>query len=406
MILTCALRGKSILRDLRGPESKSFGWSEYVYQKETGQSELKWMREYGSAWRVRGCMGVPLGESAHGRRPKGSPYILHTSAYNFPKTLTREIHRRQRKVMAAAFSVPHLKAFLTQFQITASKLAQKWKDEIATDKDHEPILNISEWLRGQQWTSLGKVAPQPRKLHTNGRSAGFDFDFGALDSSHNPVTHMYESLLRYLRDIREVARDIVRKSIVKGDGRDIMSVLLRANNSEDLKSKLSDNEVIDQIGTLLLAGHDTSANTLTWFFWELAKHPESHGRFESMRLHPIVWQLSRSAARDDVIPLAFPITTKSGEQIRLPEVWGEDADQWNPHRFDHVDQKKQISVGLYANLIIEMQVIAATLLENFEFSLPPQTAETYITRKPLVLMVPMVKGLQYPWMGLKVRCVD
>ena len=34
-----------------------------------------------------------------------------------------------------------------------------------------------------------------------------------------------------------------------------------------------------------------------------------------MRLHTIVWMLSRSAARDDVIPLAFPITTKSGEQI-------------------------------------------------------------------------------------------
>jgi hypothetical protein len=56
--------------------------------------------------------------------------------------------------------------------------------------------------------------------------------------------------------------------------------------------------------------------------------------------------------------------------------------------------------------IIEMQVIAATLLENFEFSLPPQTSETQITRKPLVLMVPMVEGRQYPWMGLRVRCLD
>ena len=56
--------------------------------------------------------------------------------------------------------------------------------------------------------------------------------------------------------------------------------------------------------------------------------------------------------------------------------------------------------------IIEMQAIAATLLENFEFSLPSQTTKTFITRKPLVLMVPMVEGIQYPWMGLKVRCVD
>lgn len=49
----------------------------------------------------------------------------------------------------------------------------------------------------------------------------------------------YRRFRRYLSGIREVARDIVRKSIVKGDGRDIMSVLLRANNSEDPKTKLS-----------------------------------------------------------------------------------------------------------------------------------------------------------------------
>ena len=56
--------------------------------------------------------------------------------------------------------------------------------------------------------------------------------------------------------------------------------------------------------------------------------------------------------------------------------------------------------------IIEMLAIAAILLENFEFSLPPQTPGTRITRKPLVLMVPMAESHMYPWMGLKVRCLD
>jgi hypothetical protein len=58
----------------------------------------------------------------------------------------------------------------------------------------------------------------------------------------------YSRFRKYLSGIREVSRDIVRKSIVKGDGRDIMSVLLRANDSEDPQTKLSDGEVVDQIG--------------------------------------------------------------------------------------------------------------------------------------------------------------
>lgn len=58
----------------------------------------------------------------------------------------------------------------------------------------------------------------------------------------------YRRFRNYLKGVREVARDIVRKSIVKGDGRDIMSVLLRANSSEDPKTMLSDDEVVDQIG--------------------------------------------------------------------------------------------------------------------------------------------------------------
>jgi alkylphenol/PAH-inducible cytochrome P450 monooxygenase len=36
-----------------------------------------------------------------------------------------------------------------------------------------------------------------------------------------------------------------------------------------------------------------------------------------MRLHPIVWQLSRVAAHDDIIPLAFPIVTKSDKVISV-----------------------------------------------------------------------------------------
>jgi len=54
----------------------------------------------------------------------------------------------------------------------------------------------------------------------------------------------FRSFLDYMRNF---ARGLIEESQVKGDGKDIMSVLLRANESSDPKNKMADNEVVDQI---------------------------------------------------------------------------------------------------------------------------------------------------------------
>ena len=114
-----------------------------------------------------------------------------------------------------------------------------------------------------------------------------------------------------------------------------------------------------------------------------------------MRFHPIATGLPRVAVKDDVLPLAHPIVSTTGETISeipikagqvlyasfagyqrcassessfvkykmatltsvfcnvhsLPEVWGEDADEWNPDRFLRIETAKQpASVGVFANL--------------------------------------------------------
>jgi hypothetical protein len=56
--------------------------------------------------------------------------------------------------------------------------------------------------------------------------------------------------------------------------------------------------------------------------------------------------------------------------------------------------------------VIEMQIFAVALLENFEFSLPPQNEKTRIYRKPSSLMTPMAKGSPGGWMGLVIKSVD
>ena len=51
----------------------------------------------------------------------------------------------------------------------------------------------------------------------------------------------------YSAFMRNFSRGIIEKSMIEGDGKDVMSVLLRANASEDPKRKLSDIEMVDQI---------------------------------------------------------------------------------------------------------------------------------------------------------------
>lgn len=44
--------------------------------------------------------------------------------------------------------------------------------------------------------------------------------------------------------------------------------------SENPSLQLSKKEMVAQMGALTFAGHETTASTLTWLLWELAKHPE------------------------------------------------------------------------------------------------------------------------------------
>jgi hypothetical protein len=56
--------------------------------------------------------------------------------------------------------------------------------------------------------------------------------------------------------------------------------------------------------------------------------------------------------------------------------------------------------------VLEMQAIILALLENFEFSLPPQNEKTKIYRKPGYVMLPMAKGKKGVWMGLLIKPVN
>ena len=58
-----------------------------------------------------------------------------------------------------------------------------------------------------------------------------------------------------------------------------------SNKAEDPKAQLSRTEMLGQMQSLTLAGHETTANTLSWLLWELSKHPQYQTRMrEEIRI--------------------------------------------------------------------------------------------------------------------------
>jgi cytochrome P450 len=125
-------------------------------------------------------------------------------------------------------------------------------------------------------------------------------------------------------------------------GRDLLSLLVKANMATDIpeSQKMSDKDVIAQVPTFLVAGHETTSTAVTWALYAMAQAPEVQTKLrdellsvdtdtpsmdelmglpyldavlkESLRVHPPVPITSRFAMKDDVLPVEKPYTDRYG----------------------------------------------------------------------------------------------
>jgi cytochrome P450 len=152
------------------------------------------------------------------------------------------------------------------------------------------------------------------------------------------------------------------------DPPDLMQMLLDASDSEGVETDgaLSEQEVRDELVTFLLAGHETTSNTLTWAFDCLARHPAVERRLreelkrvvgnrritaddlsaltfttaivhETMRLYPPAYVVARRAIEEAsigryVVPRGSEVILWTYFAHRDPEVFS-DPDQFAPERF-------------------------------------------------------------------------
>ncbi|KAJ7288741.1 cytochrome P450 [Mycena rebaudengoi] len=259
------------------------------------------------------------------------------------------------------------------------------------------------------------------------------------------------------------SRAALQSSKVSGS-RDLLSLILEANMSPDIPDhqKLNDAEAIGQIPTFFLAGHITTSTATAWALYALSMNRTLQTRLrqelfslatdtptldelnslplleniirETMRLYPPVVATRRKSAVDDVLPLGRPHTDihgkmhnslpiRKGQVIHIPildvntdeSIWGEDAAEFKPERWEHVPDAASAVPSVWAHLltflagprncigfrfsIAEQKVLLFTLIRAFEFS--PALPEGEIVMSSLGIQSPIVvsekgKGSQLP----------
>jgi cytochrome P450 len=197
-------------------------------------------------------------------------------------TADAEPHRRHRKLLAPAFAPRRLAGYgEIMVEETAKQVAQ-WSPGDRIDLADE-MMEMTLAIAGR--TLFGVDVRSEASTVSRALDLAMRSMVGNLTS---PVRLGYRwPLPRHLRMKRAVQLldDVVYRLIAEGrklgaDVGDVLSMLLVARDEDD-GSALSDRQVRDEVMTLLLAGHETTANALTWTWYELGRYPDVLARLEA-----------------------------------------------------------------------------------------------------------------------------
>ncbi len=121
------------------------------------------------------------------------------------------------------------------------------------------------------------------------------------------------------RPLGAAADQGARESNSSDDRGDLLSMLLMARDTEGDGGGMSDEQVRDEILTLFLAGHETTANALSWTWYLLATHPEAERAFFEELDHVLG---GRTPSLDDVENLRFTYALLAESMRLYPPAWG------------------------------------------------------------------------------------
>lgn len=238
---------------------------------------------------------------------------------------------------------------------------------------------------------------------------------------HLPTPAMIE-FRRSVRQLDETVYGIIAaRRRDENDSGDLLSMLMQARDEDG--SRMNDKQLRDEVMTFLLAGHETTALTLSWTWHLLAQHPEAEDQLhaeldrvlggrvaefsdlpklayaervikESMRLYPPAWSLARTVIsefelRGYKIPAGANVVMSQWIMHRNPRYFADpekfDPDRWLPDRMQRLPRFAYFPFGggprqCIGNsfAMMEATLLLATIAQRFRFRAVPDEPVTPI----------------------------
>ncbi len=274
-------------------------------------------------------------------------------------------HRQQRRLVQPAFYRDRLIGYGKTMTACAASAAGRWRPgqqlDISIEMAHLTLDIVSRTLFS---TGIeGQMAQVTRAMEEV---------LGVFETVLNPFSDLLEKLplpkVRRFHQSREQLDQIIYRIIDERrasgeDTGDLLSMLLLAQNEEDdpiadeagAHQRMTDTQVRDEALTLFVAGHETTANLMTWTWYLLSQNPEAEARLhtelnevldgrapdfadlpnlpftdaviaESLRLYPPGWAIGRRALE------AYPVRDAAGNEYVVPARAIVLVSQWVSHR--------------------------------------------------------------------------
>jgi cytochrome P450 len=227
--------------------------------------------------------------------------------------------RRQRQLVQPAFHRERIAAYGRIMVEYAEKMTATWRDGEMRDAHHDmtklTLDIVAKTLFDADVASeAADIGAAIEKAMSRFASIGWISMF-LPRSMDEPGRLIFRRTIRRLDDI---IYGIVRARRESGaDTGDLLSMLLEAQAEDG--GRMTDRQVRDEVMTLFLAGHETTANALAWTWYLLARHPEAEDRLHA-ELRAVL--AGRSPQVEDLPRLRYTQMVVK-ESLRLfPPVWG------------------------------------------------------------------------------------